>query len=384
MTRHSRSHGRWFAWTAGLLFTLFAGAFVAQSATEAPARAPAASAGDAKAVPPQTPPKPLPESVTYCLDCHSDKDQTLTFKDGATMSLFVDPADLQHSVHGSQLICTDCHAKYDQDHPSGAEFPSRREYTVKSYELCKKCHFDTYTRTLESVHFELLKAGIDTAPICVDCHGSHNIQNPHLKRAMMSRSCAKCHEDVYKTYAGSVHGRILVEDDNQDVPACADCHTHHQVQQPGTTKFRLSAPDTCIKCHSNETLMAKYGISTNVAQTYLADFHGTTASLSRNLSEAKQQIVVTCNDCHGVHNIASPKLIGADAMKATVTAACARCHKNTAQTFPAAWLSHYPPSPRHAPLVWGVQMFYSFFIPFAVIGLILHLLLHVYRLSSGR
>lgn len=370
----------WFAWTTVLLLTLFAGTFYAQAKQNTPATPATPSA---TATPPASA-KPLPEKVQYCLDCHSDKEQTLKFKDGSTMSLYVDPADLQHSVHAAQLICTDCHAKYENDHPSGKELPSRREYTTGTYEVCKKCHFDTYTRTLESVHYELLKAGIDTAPMCVDCHGAHNIQNPHLKRAMMSRSCAVCHTDVYKTYASSVHGRVLVEDDNQDVPACADCHTHHQVQQPGTNKFRLSAPDTCIRCHSNEKLMAKYGIATTVGQTYLADFHGTTASLSRNLAEDKQQIVVTCNDCHGVHNIASPKLKGPDAMKATVTAACAKCHKGTAQSFPAAWLSHYPPSPRHAPLVWGVQMFYSFFIPFAVIGLILHLLLHVYRMSSGR
>lgn len=373
----------WFTWTTALLLTLFAGTFYAQSTQNAPAKPPAPTAPPATPAPPPAA-KPLPEKVQYCMDCHNDKEQTLTFKDGSTMSLYVDTADLQHSVHSAQLICTDCHAKYDNDHPSGVTPPSRREYTVGTYEVCKKCHFDTYTRTLESVHYELLKAGIDTAPMCVDCHGAHNIQNPHQKRAMMSRTCATCHTEVYKTYASSVHGRVLVEDDNQDVPACADCHTHHQVQQPGTNKFRLSAPDNCIRCHSNEKLMAKYGISTTVGQTYLADFHGTTASLSRNLSEDKQQIVVTCNDCHGVHNIASPRLKGADVMKATVTAACAKCHKDTAQTFPSAWLSHYPPSPKHAPLVWGVQMFYSFFIPFAVIGLILHLLLHVYRMSSGR
>jgi len=374
--RRSTSRG-WFLWTTALLLTLFAGTFYAQSKQNAPAT-------PAVAQTPPAPAKPLPEKVQYCMDCHADKEQTLSFKDGTTMSLYVDPADLQHSVHAAQLICTDCHAKYENDHPSGKELPSRREYTVGTYEVCKKCHFDTYTRTLESVHYELLKAGIDTAPMCVDCHGAHNIQNPHQKRAMMSRTCAVCHTDVYKTYASSVHGRVLVEDDNQDVPACADCHTHHQVQQPGTNKFRLSAPDTCIRCHSNAKLMSKYGISTTVGQTYLADFHGTTASLSRNLSEDKQQIVVTCNDCHGVHNITSPKLKGAEAMTATVTSACAKCHKDTAKSFPSAWLSHYPPSPTHAPLVWGVQMFYSAFIPFAVIGLILHLLLHVYRMSSGR
>jgi hypothetical protein len=300
------------------------------------------------------------------------------------MSLFVDPSDLSASVHASQLICTDCHAKYDQDHPSGATFESRRAYEVGSYELCKKCHFDTYTRTLESVHYNLLKSGVQGAPICTDCHGAHNIPNPHAKRAMLSRSCAACHTDIYQAYAKSVHGRVLVEDGNQDVPACADCHTHHQVQSATTTKFRLNAPEACVRCHGNEPLMAKYGISTTVAQTYLADFHGVTASLSKHLPADRQQIVVTCNDCHGVHDIASPKLKGSEAMKATVAAACARCHADSAPNFPAAWLSHYPPSPSHAPIVWAVGWFYRIFIPFAVIGLCLHLFLHAYRMSSGR
>lgn len=338
----------------------------------------------ARQAPASPTPTPLPDAVTYCLGCHEDPALTLTLKDGSSLKLFVDRKELATSVHASQLICTDCHVKYDQDHPSGATFPSARAYTIRSYELCKKCHFDTYTRTLESVHYELLKAGVEMAPICTDCHGSHNIPNPHAKRTMMSRTCATCHRDVYDTYAKSVHGRALVEDGNQDVPACADCHTHHQVQQPGSARFRLSAPETCIRCHGDATLMSKYGISTTVAQTYLSDFHGVTASLSRHLSEDKQQMVVTCNDCHGVHNIASPRLKGEEAMKATVSAACAKCHQDAAPSFPAAWLSHYPPSPRHAPLVWAVQTFYGFFIPFGVIGLILNLLLHVYRLSSGR
>jgi predicted CXXCH cytochrome family protein len=157
----------------------------------------------------------MPEAVAYCLGCHEDKNLSLTLKDGSTMSLFVDPSHLGKSVHAKQPMCTDCHAKYDQDHPTGATFPSRRAYTVSSYEVCKKCHFDTYTRTLESVHYNLLKAGVAKAPICTDCHGAHEIPNPHAKRAMMSRTCAVCHTDVYQRYARSVHGRVLVEDDTR-------------------------------------------------------------------------------------------------------------------------------------------------------------------------
>jgi hypothetical protein len=67
-----------------------------------------------------------------------------------------------------------------------------------------------------------------------------------------------------------------------------------------------------------------------------------------------------------------------------VSAACARCHQSASPTFPAAWLSHYEPSLRHAPLTFLVEVFYKIFIPFVVIGLVLHVLLHLYRLSAGR
>jgi hypothetical protein len=150
------------------------------------------------------------ESIAICLGCHEDKTLSLTLKDGSTMSLYVDPQQFARSVHGTQLVCTDCHAN-TQNHPSGATFQSRRAYTIAAYETCKKCHFDSYTRTLESVHYELLKAGLDVAPVCTDCHGSHGIQNPHEKREMVSRSCATCHDRIYKTYAASVHGKALVE-----------------------------------------------------------------------------------------------------------------------------------------------------------------------------
>jgi hypothetical protein len=230
----------------------------------------------------------------------------------------------------------------------------------------------------------LIKAGVNSAPVCTDCHGTHNIQNPHAKRAMIARSCAKCHVDVYEKYRQSVHGKALVDEGNTDVPACADCHTHHQIQQPGTSKFRLSTPEVCSRCHADTKLMSKYGISTTVAQTYLSDFHGVTASLTRNLPAEQQQVVVTCVECHGSHDIASPKLRGQAAMKTTVANACAKCHQGASPGFPAAWLSHYAPSMQHAPLVYLIDLFYRFLIPFMVAGLVLHLLLQVYRISAGR
>jgi len=329
------------------------------------------------------PAEEIPEAVSYCLACHSDESLTLALEDGSEMSLYVDEGAYLSSVHGEELFCTDCHEGYDDEHPMGATFASRRDYEIASYETCKKCHFDTYTRTLESVHYEYLKAGLDIVPVCTDCHGTHDIHNPHAKQAMMSRSCAECHPDVYEQYEGSVHGRALAED-IPDVPACADCHTAHSIADPGSVVFHLSSPELCIRCHGDEETMAPYDIPTEVATTYLADFHGVTASLADTAELEERKLVVTCVDCHGVHDIASPSLLPEGVMKAQVREVCNQCHEGAAADFPAAWLSHFRPSLQHAPLVFLVDVFYKIFIPFVVLGLILQVLLHLYRLAISR
>ena len=127
--------------------------------------------------------------------------------------------------------------------------------------------------------------------------------------------------------------------------------------------------------------MAPYEIPTDVATTYLSDFHGVTASLSGDGEVKTRQLVVTCVNCHGVHDIESPKIVGAEGMTERVEKACEACHEGASADFPAAWLSHFRPSLRHAPLVWLIELFYRFFIPFMVLGLAAHILLHLYRVA---
>ena len=63
----------------------------------------------------------VPEAVEYCLACHEDASLTLPLDDGSEMGLFVDRELYMGSVHGAELLCTDCHQGYDSDdHPSGA------------------------------------------------------------------------------------------------------------------------------------------------------------------------------------------------------------------------------------------------------------------------
>jgi hypothetical protein len=130
--------------------------------------------------------------------------------------------------------------------------------------------------------------------------------------------------------------------------------------------------------------MTKYELTTTVVTTYLADFHGVTASLAGVSEVEEKQLVVTCIDCHGVHDIMSPGLIGGEEMQERVTSVCTKCHEGASSDFSAAWLSHFPPSLKHAPLVFLVNIFYKIFIPFVVIGLILQIFLHFYRVAIRR
>jgi hypothetical protein len=71
-------------------------------------------------------------------------------------------------------------------------------------------------------------------------------------------------------------------------------------------------------------------------------------------------------------------------MAANLQKTCATCHTGAGETFPRAWLSHYPPSLEKAPLVWLVQVFYRLMIPFMVGGLVLQIALHLWRVVANR
>ncbi|HEX7976611.1 MAG TPA: cytochrome c3 family protein, partial [Anaerolineales bacterium] len=175
---------------------------------------------------------------------------------------------------------------------------------------------------------------------------------------------AKCHYAIYQKYSTSVHGSALLGQGNPDVPTCIDCHGVHNIGNPSTAAFRLKSPELCAKCHTDPKIMDKYGISTQVLNTYVADFHGTTVTLFQKESADQQTNKPVCFDCHGVHDIKrvdDPQ--NGLQVKENLLARCKVCHPGASPNFPTAWLSHYIPSPQRYPLVYTVNTFYKFFIP---------------------
>jgi predicted CXXCH cytochrome family protein len=328
-------------------------------------------------------PPPAVLGVQDCLACHGDPDLSITLGSGETQSLHVDAAAYARSVHGSALNCTACHPGFaEPPHPT-VNTANRAEFRAAFRGVCKTCHLENDRKAHDGVHWQLLAAGDTRAPFCADCHGAHAIAAPARPRARISQTCAQCHPAVVAAYRASVHGRALL-DGNPDVPACTDCHRAHDIKDPRQRAWLLETPQLCGKCHGDPKLAAKYGMSPNVLQTYLADFHGMTASLHGRKHADGARFTALCVDCHGVHDIRRVKDPESTVIRANLVKTCRKCHEGAGEAFPAAWLSHYEPSPTKAPLVYGVRIFYRAFIPFVIGGLVLQMGLHLRRHWKAR
>jgi hypothetical protein len=323
---------------------------------------------------PVTAPGLLPDNAA-CLFCHDKPGMTRTLPDGGTLSLTIDSSHFADSAH-KDVSCSECHTDIVSfPHPT-LQVQTLRAFSLQMYTVCQKCHEEQYNKTLDSVHMRAVAAGNTNAAICTDCH------NPHTQPVITDQSgallpgarlsipeiCARCHSAIYETYKQSVHGAALTQEGNTDVPTCIDCHGVHNIADPTTTAFRLQSPQLCAKCHTDPAIMNKYGISTQVLNTYVADFHGTTVTLFEKVTPDQATNKPVCFDCHGVHDIkrVDDPVYGLQ-MKQNLLLACQRCHPDATINFPDAWMSHYIPSTSHYPIVYYVNLFYKFFIP-AVIG----------------
>ena len=330
-----------------------------------------------------------------CLACHQNPQFSTTLENGDQYNLYVDPDEFTHSVHGEGgYICVQCHVGFEPGMGHGFNFNSRREATLKLNESCSQCHQSQADQEHDSAHAAARAAGNLEAAICSDCHTAHAVKR--LKdpgsgqllpetRAWIPTTCQKCHSAIYEKYRNSVHGAALTDEGNPDVPTCIDCHGVHIIEDPTTTTFRLNSPQICAKCHTDPQRMDKYGISTQVLSTYVADFHGTTVTIFEKVSPDAITNKPVCYDCHGIHDITrvdDPQK-GVQ-VKENLLARCQQCHPDASTSFPDAWLSHYIPSPEKYPIVYYVNLFYKFLIPSVLIPMGILVLMDFSRLMINR
>ncbi len=356
-----------------------------------------------QAVEGETTPIPTPTPLgdvsadANCRMCHTDHNFRGRFENGDIIDLYVDSGVFDNSVHGKagleciachpqtasypheaggeQIDCVVCHPDVDGEPEKPGEalivdlpYEDVRHMTLAINNACRSCHKEEFESATDSAHAKVLAAGNIYAPVCVDCHGSHDTTPPDQPRAKISQSCGKCHLSVFTTYQFSVHGTALKESSNPDVPTCVDCHGAHQVRGPRNPDYRDDSIAICGGCHADKELMDKYGISTDVFQTYLSDFHGRSVNLYRLSEDQRQASEATCFDCHGIHNILPPDDPRSTIYPTNLQSTCQQCHEDANIRFPDAWLSHYIPDKDKTPILYFVNTIYQFLLIPGVIG----------------
>lgn len=173
----------------------------------------------------------------------------------------------------------------------------------------------------------------------------------------------------YNEWQDSVHGVAYLEG-KQDAPGCTDCHSDPADGETKTLAFHLEIPARCARCHSDATLMSQYEISSDVYQTYLADYHGATIAYYQATDPSARRYEAVCSDCHGSHAIYAPDDPQSSVAPANLLTTCQQCHHDATENFTAA-TGHYRATRALAtredePLVFWVKLIYQAMVPIAL------------------
>jgi cytochrome b subunit of formate dehydrogenase/nitrate/TMAO reductase-like tetraheme cytochrome c subunit len=330
-----------------------------------------------------------------CLACHADAALTTTDATGRTVSLTVDADKLKQSIHGGMFSCVDCHKDVKsspheatpakiacaQCHADAqAAYKHSFHATAKKPDgsptaACVDCHGDAHTilpasdpkspvnhsnipatcgtchgqkflmqstggssqvfvAYQDSVHGRAIKNGSQTAAVCTDCHGSHEILAANDARSPINKfnipaTCGKCHGQVQSVYMHSIHGQAIARG-NSLAPVCTDCHGIHTIKAPSDPASSVSdqnlSTTTCARCHQGVRLTQEFGVAGGRVSTYLDSYHGLA-------SQGGSLVVANCASCHGVHNILPSSDPRSTINPANLDATCGQCHKGVTQKF---------------------------------------------------
>ena len=265
-----------------------------------------------------------------CLGCHSNK-----------MSIH----DFAASVHGKNA-CTSCHVDI-----TDLAKHMRKEIKVQKVQ-CERCHKKQNSEHYASVHAE---KGVT----CAQCHTDIHVHNywKNDKRIAVAK-CVQCH-DKEAVYQKSVHGKAVASG-NMDSAACHDCHNLHAIDKLAGAKDhkgREFHTKVCMKCHSDEKLMAKNKVTNVAVKSYMESYHG------KNYRLGFPEKVAGCADCHTAHSVLPKSDPLSSVNPANMVKQCAPCHPKATPLF-AKFYAHGEMTDRHKYPI----LFYTFI---AMTGLLL-------------
>src|SRR5512140_437425 len=143
-----------------------------------------------------------------------------------------------------------------------------------------------------------------------------------LLHAQSNADCFACHSD--KSLSQDKHGthRSLFVDEQifkKSVHASLDCTSCHEGFTPENIPHRKNIrPVNCTACH--DEAVAKHPFHPQLAQAIASH----------------QEPDVSCKDCHGMHDVASPKTPGSKFSAGNIGKACGECHSDVVEKFAAS------------------------------------------------
>ena len=290
------------------------------------------------------------------------------------------------SAHGRALAaggkeaptCLDCH-RQPVARRSGEK--ALIELKLAQTRLCESCHLKKTavgdqtllgTRFVASfergVHGAALGRGVAEAANCVDCHGSHEmnqamVAGSRVHKSRLPETCAKCHQAQTAEYNVSVHA-VALRRGNLDSPVCTDCHGEHEIlahTNPASPVYaRNVAQQVCASCHASVRLTKKYGLAADSFQTFSDSYHG--LAVRGGAVE-----VVNCASCHSSHAIKSHLDPTSTIYKDNLAATCGQCHPGANKRFTIGRVHVSPEQRLESPILYWIANLYVILI-FVVIG----------------
>ena len=308
-----------------------------------------------------------------CVNCHEAEGKSYLEKDIHGRG---------HSEKNPRApYCNGCHGGH---HILPLSSPDSAMSRQNQADTCGKCHGseelnkeqgitkrNLITRYKSSVHWNAIQMGKPGA-MCSDCHAFHSILPSSAPESTVSKTgivsvCSKCHPNEVLAFKEGAHGRALFHG-NLDVPTCTTCHGDHDMaslrSRVGDAK-QWSATQVCIWCHSNERMMARYGLNTDPVESYLHDFHGLTQRGTMGAS-------ATCADCHDAHHSLPSSHPQSRMNISNRGAACGACHGKVSATFANSFSHKRALQYTGAKIENIVRTLYILLIVLSVIGMLVH------------
>ncbi len=239
--------------------------------------------------------------------------------------------------------CHHCHGTHDILEPSD---PKSKANPNNLPATCGGCHEDEtivgpYNIPMiepveiyqTSVHSRIQGSDSALVATCIDCHSTektaHEILAPIYPKSTIyhfniSRTCGRCHQQIQSEYERGVHGQAAARGET-DTPICIDCHGSHAILPVNDPESRVSPTRTsltvCAPCHEDDQLNIKYGLPTNIMQSWRHSYHGLK-------STDGDPDVANCSSCHRAHLILPVSDSASSISIANVQSTCAKCHSS--------------------------------------------------------